>query len=217
MQLVVFDLDGTIVRRDSFLGFLLYVFRRHPRLWWQSPFLAWAVFAHFFLGRSNHWLKAFFLQRVVGGLKPGVVDEEAGHFVENFLKRTLRPGAQEVLNQPLQESEVRLLLSASPDFLVQRFGQRLGFDHVESTRAERDELGRPTGGLVGGNCHGAAKVERVMHFIEQHGPFDRLIAYTDHHSDIPLLDWVDEPCCVHPTPRLAEWASDHPRAKVLYW
>lgn len=215
--LAVFDLDGTIVRRDSFLSFLLYVFRRHPRLWWQAPSLGWAVFGHFFLGRSNHWLKAFFLRRVAGGLPAEILNREADAFAGVFLRATIRPGAAAALQASRDSGQEQLLLSASPDFLVERFGAILGFASIEATRAGKGPDGRITGELIGGNCHGPAKVERVREHLRTHGPFGRLVAYSDHHSDIPLLDWADEAVCVHPTPALAAWARNQPKARLEHW
>ena len=82
------------------------------------------------------------------------------------------------------------------------------------------------GTLDGDNCHGAAKVERLKgHLASERCDPLRIVAYSDHHSDLPLLAFADTAYVVNPRRamrRLAEqngfvilrW-SQRPEAKAM--
>ena len=55
------------------------------------------------------------------------------------------------------------------------------------------------GGFDGDNCHGANKVKRLSAHLanERQGPV-RIIAYSDHRSDLPLLAFADAAYVVNP-------------------
>ena len=72
----VFDLDGTITRRDTYLAYLLGFLGRHPERWSRAAPLPFAVLYHLAGWRSNTWLKTTFLRAVLGA--EGVSRHHAG-------------------------------------------------------------------------------------------------------------------------------------------
>ena len=61
-----------------------------------------------------------------------------------------------------------------------------------------DERGRLSAALGSENCYGAVKFNAVQDYVAAIIPRPRVIAYTDHHSDVGLLDWADEGVAVNP-------------------
>ena len=214
-NLVVFDLDGTLIRKDSFLAFLIYAFLRSPLRWWRSPLLFLGVLRHKSGFKSNSWLKSYFLKHVIGGFSPSERDRLVEKFLDSFLPQKLRPFSAPCLEKHRHQKDVLLLLSASPDFLVRPLARRLGLDWCECTECEKDAKGRITGKLIGGNCYGDNKVTRLKELQKQNGPFDRLVVYTDHHSDWPLLKKSNRGIAVNPTSKLRELIQNAPHIVIL--
>lgn len=213
----VLDFDGTMVKGDAFLAFLLFVFARHPRLWWRSLRLATEVL-FFTLGkRNNAQLKTLFIREVVAPLPSRRLEEVLRTFVSQFRSSRLRPEVPERIRRWKEGGDRVILLSASPDFLVRPLVDGLGLDAVLATLVEVREDGRPTGVLPEGNFRSERKVEVLREYCAVHGPFAEVQAFTDHHSDIPLLGYADRGVLVHPTRQLAVWAAGRERVSREDW
>ena len=88
-------------------------------------------------------------------------------------------------------------------------GKRLGFDDVLATRAAR-EAGRITGGPIDTNLRGWAKVDAVKRVLSPVGDRPPIVyAYSDHHSDVPLLLYADHAVAVDPTANLRAIAASN--------
>jgi phosphatidylglycerophosphatase C len=79
--IALFDLDGTIARRDTYLAYLLGFLARHPERWPRAAPLPIAVLCHLAGWRSNTWLKTTFLRAVLGGIPRGRLES----WTESFL------------------------------------------------------------------------------------------------------------------------------------
>ena len=81
--------------------------------------------------------------------------------------------------------------------------------------------GRVVPGISGKNCFGRAKLDMVedklgrLKGLTQAG--QQVWFYTDHHSDIPLLELCSHPVAVNPTTRLKDWASNYLWARIVRW
>jgi phosphatidylglycerophosphatase C len=205
--IVLFDLDGTITRRDTYLVYLLGYLRRHPWRLLRALGLPFAVGLYALRLRNNTWLKTTFLGAVLGGLPRDSLTGWTEAFVGRVLERDLRPGAARRI-EALQGAGVRLVLvTASFDFYAEPLARRLGFERVFCTRAEVDPEGRLTGSLAGSNCYGEQKRAVVRAWIEREAA-SLVWFYSDHHSDLSLLRAVDRPVAVNPTPKLRRAALE---------
>lgn len=216
-RIAIFDLDGTITRTDTFLRFLILALRRTPARWLRAPLLGIAVLLFVTKQRSNSWLKAYFLRQVVGGRPRLAVDACVRAHVEATLaSHVLDPALAEI--DRLKQAGARLVLaSASPDLYVEKLAQHLGFDEVLCTRVGRDAFGAWTGALDGDNCYGSEKKRRVDAYLAAVGAgWDDVAFYSDHHSDLPLIEAAATSFAVNPTPRLARAAAERGVA-VLDW
>jgi HAD superfamily hydrolase (TIGR01490 family) len=206
-ELVLVDLDGTLTRRDTYLPYLLGWLRLHPeRLPGTWP-LPSAVVMHALRFRDNTWLKTTFLKAVCAGCPRDALVAYGGAFAADVVARGLRKGARARLQQHRAAGDRLVLVSASLDLYVEALAARLDFDAVLCTPAATDAAGRLTGGLAGPNCYGAGKLARVRAWLAETGWRDPIRCYSDHHSDLPLLGFVDRPVAVNPTPRLVRQAA----------
>jgi HAD superfamily hydrolase (TIGR01490 family) len=216
-RIAIFDLDGTITRTDTFLRFLILAFRRTPARWPRAPLLGIAVLLFAAKQRSNSWLKTFFLRQIIGGRPRQTVDACVRAHVEATLtSHVLDPALAEI--DRLKHADVRLVLaSASPDVYVEALARRLGFDEVLCTRVGRDDSGAWTGTLDGDNCYGAEKKRRVDAYLADVGAtWGDVAFYSDHHSDLPLIEAAATRFAVNPTQKLARVAAEK-GVTVLDW
>lgn len=115
------------------------------------------------------------------------------------------PAARWLLQRHREAGDLCVVLSASPQELVEVIGAELGADRSVGTRTEVVD-GRFTGRLDGPFCHGAGKLVRLE---AEMGPIDlgRAAAYADSGSDLPLLSACGHPVAVNPDRRLREAAE----------
>lgn len=210
MSIAVFDLDGTVISGDSFVHFLTLCLRRHPRRVFRCLHLPLAVTGHAFGLRDNTWLKAVFIDAILGGMRRGQVQEIAGEVADRLLEHDIKPEARRTLDDLSARGFQLVLASASLDVYVEPVAAGLGIEHVVCTRlAWHDDV--CTGELADGNCYGDAKRQAIS---DRFGRVD--VAFSDHHSDLPLLLHADQGIAVDPNRRLAALAADH-GLKIMRW
>lgn len=203
-EVAIFDLDGTLTHKDTYLAFLIHVLKVKPlRLLrcWALP----SVVVVYKLGlKKNDWLKERFLTAIAGGLP----EETLGKLVESFLThlegKGMRQDGIKVLEAYQTREDVVVLATASFDFYVKPLAERLGISHVVCSCSARNNNGSLSGKLAGGNCYGDEKLKRVKSYFEEAGIEGLSIMYSDHHTDIPVLDWADQAVMVNPTLKLKE-------------
>ncbi|MGH7232969.1 MAG: HAD family hydrolase [Nitrospiraceae bacterium] len=196
-RLAVFDLDGTLTRRDSYLPYLIGFLVRHPRRLVRTLHLPWQVCRFVIGGISNTDLKRQFLHACLGGVRRAEVRRWTEAFVDGLIARGFRRDALAALEQHRQNGDVLVLLTASFDLYADELARRLKFDQVICTQAEwRGD--RLSGNLASPNRYGAEKL-RCLTELKKAYPAATIIAYADHHSDLPLLRFADKGILINGT------------------
>ncbi len=199
---VIFDLDRTVSRRDTYLAYLTGFALRHPERWRRLLGLPLDVL-RFKLGiKNNTWLKQRFLAAVLGGISKQALQAWTAIFNEKLMRHGLRPRALRQIHEYKEQGLRLILISASPDLYVDDLSRRLGFSGSVCTRVEWDANDYLTGRLDGKNCYGPEKCARLGRCFAEDRRHWHIIAYSDHHSDLPLLTWADRGVAVSPTRRL---------------
>lgn len=129
--------------------------------------------------------------------------------VGRTLSRQVLPGARMLLRRHQEAGDFVVVLSASPQELVEAVASRLGAQRAVGTRAEIDGT-RYTGCLDGPFCYGPGKVLRLEQDLGP-GSLDAATAYADSVSDLPVLEACHEPVAVNPDRAL------HRIAKARAW
>ena len=188
-QLVIFDLDGTLTRRDTLIPYLSGFLVRHPWRIFRTLHLP-VVLAMFFLGFISHArLKEYFLTAFLGGATREQIQQWSSTFIEKLRANGLRERGLKALKAHIASSDHTVLLSASLDFYVNELGTELGFDKVICTSAEWSN-DRLTGRLASANHRGQEKV-RQLELLKSSFPDTYITAYADNDSDLELLRSVD--------------------------
>lgn len=203
-NVAVFDLDGTIMNGDTYVLYLLHVLRHRPYRIVQCAGLP-VVALRFGLGlASNDEVKQKFLHAIAGGSTRRDVERYTNAFAGPCLRLMAKRVALERISMHARRGDTLIMATAGLDLYARALGERLGFHHIVATQPAwtADRLGF---GLDGPNLRGEEKVLAVRRVVAGLGlERPHVIAYSDHHSDLPLLQFADEAYAIDPTPRLAK-------------
>jgi HAD superfamily hydrolase (TIGR01490 family) len=208
--IAVFDLDGTITTRDTTQAYLLGYLRRHPRRLASSLPLAASAFG--FAGGlvDRTGLKRAAIRAVLGGAGHDEIVAWTDRFVTWCLQALVRPLARTRIQEHAGAGHHLVLATASLDLHVRPIARALGFSDVICTKVAWTREQRISGDLDGDNMRGDKKLAAVQRAVGLVAPAPRdtvVIAYSDHHADLPLLRWADKAVAVNPTRRLAAAAG----------
>jgi phosphatidylglycerophosphatase C len=203
----IFDLDGTITKSDTYLAFLMGYVRRRPYLLLRFPVLIGAWTLYTLRLRTNSWLKIVFLRTIMGGVSHQILDQWANEFTEKLVNTGLRIQAIPIIESHRKVGHTLVLLTASFDVYVEKLAKHLGFEQVICTRAAWNLDDALSGDIEGKNCYGKEKVRRLAEHFRMERENIYIFGYTDHHSDLALMQWVDEPIVVNPTKRMMALAK----------
>lgn len=204
-SVVIFDLDRTLVPGSSLteLGRALAARKVIQRTTVARHAVRAAGFAHGGMADSR-----------IARLRESLLAAAAGRDHEQLasvarevgpeIASSAYPAARWLLARHRAAGDTCVVLSASPQELVEAVGYALGADRALGTRTEVVD-GRLTGRLVGPFCHGPGKLERLEAEL---GPIDLAgaTAYADSGSDLPLLAACGRPVAVNPDRRLRQAA-----------
>jgi phosphatidylglycerophosphatase C len=195
----VFDLDGTITRRDTFLPYIAGWLRRHPARalhLWRVP----AALLRFALGgRDRGRLKSDLLRIVLGPANRTEVQAWSEEFVAALATPFLHEPALAAIRRHREAGDRLVLLSASVDLYVPLIGARLGFDETVCTGV-RWNGERLDGRLTTENRRGEEK-RRVVEALRGRFAGARFAAYGNAASDFAHLEIVEEPLLVNANAR----------------
>ena len=202
-KVYAFDFDGTLTTRDTFLAFIRHARGNLAFLWGMLLHSPWLVLMK--LGLYPNWKAK---QRVFAHFFKGMTIDDFNQQCWFFAydKRSLiRPKAIEALRQAQEEGARVLIVSASVENWVGRCieaalataPQQPSTNTQQPTtitylctqiEVEGEHL---TGRLLGKNCYGEEKVNRIQEALPQREGYE-LIAYGDSRGDKEMLEYADE-------------------------
>ncbi|CAH8714705.1 HAD-IB family hydrolase [Paenibacillus thiaminolyticus] len=188
-KVALFDIDKTIIRRDSMFLFLKYGLAAKPRSAIHLPALAWNLLLYKLGIMPAEKAKQFFFRSIA------YMDEGD---LEAFYDRVLVP---EMYQDALAEMRSRkklgyrvLLVTASPVAYMKYFKKLGCVDEVLGTELQRRN-GCYTHLIEGKNCKAEEKVARIRDYLERHQleiDYEASCAYSDCTSDLPMLEMAGQ-------------------------
>jgi HAD superfamily hydrolase (TIGR01490 family) len=192
MRLALFDLDGTVLRGNSWHIFYWWALRRWPL---RAPGLLVLLFL-----RRLRLIEARTLQqaalRALAGADPATINAIGRQLFAKRLRELIRPAAKQEIARRFAEGHQIVLATAAFDFLAAPIAEELGVKQIIATRLEF------AGGVCAGRSvfpepRGVAKAEAVRaHFNGGSVDWRGSCAFTDEREDLPLLGLVGDPVFV---------------------
>jgi phosphatidylglycerophosphatase C len=184
-----FDFDGTLTPRDTVVPFLARV------AGWPTVTRGLVRAAPSFVAPSSvsgrDRAKEHLLRTTVAGRPSASVVATGREYGAWLTAHRIRPEMRERLAWHRSAGHEVIIVSASLDVYLEEVAQRLEVDGLACTTLEVDGDGRCTGRMVGGNCRGPAKAERLRAWLGD-GPV-ALWAYGDSSGDDEMLAMADHP------------------------
>jgi phosphatidylglycerophosphatase C len=212
--LVVFDLDGTISRRDTFVSFVFGFLRRRP---WRYPRLLLALPSAlaFVLGfGSRGALKGALLHAAMGGIKREAVERWSTLHARRIVDKGLYRDALAAIQSHQRSGHYLVLMSASIDCYVQRISVALGFHETICTTVVWNRKNNTLDGrLQGSNIRGEKKAQQFKQLVSRLRPREST-AYGNSQADVEHMLLATRGVFVNGKPKLPN--SDR-RIRVVDW
>jgi HAD superfamily hydrolase (TIGR01490 family) len=182
-RIAFFDFDGTITTKDTLLEFIKY-YKGAARFYFgfllNSPWLV----AYKLKVISNQAGKERMLTWFFGNTPQDKFQARCNSFATEIIPTLLRPKATQEIALLQQKGFTVVIVSASPEDWLRPWTEKIGVALLASRLETKNN--KLTGKLVGRNCHGEEKVNRIIENYELSGYSD-IQAYGDTSGDKPML------------------------------
>jgi HAD superfamily hydrolase (TIGR01490 family) len=187
--LALFDFDGTVTYKDSFLEFIKF-YRGTPRFLAGMAMLSpWLISMK--LGLIPNWkVKERALKKFFGGEPIEKFDKVCQDFCRQKVPTLIKADALEKINKHLADGDRVVLVSASLENWLKPWTDQIGIELLGS-RLEIVQ-GKITGKLLGKNCHGPEKCSRIRAHLPV-GEYNIIHAYGDTSGDREMLAMAHNP------------------------
>ena len=212
MNLVLFDLDNTLLNGDSDFE-------------WAQFLIDQGVLDRELFEAKN---MAFYEQYKAGTLdinefldfqlKPlsrharHMLDGWHAQFMQHKVHSMMAVPAQQLVSRHRAAGDVCVIITATNSFVTAPIARAFGVEHLIATEAEQKN-GEFTGRVAGVPCFREGKITRLESWMEQHGwnwnSFSDSWFYSDSLNDLPLLSKVKNPVAVNPDDTLRDHAEKH--------
>ena len=186
--LSIFDFDGTLTWRDSFVPFLRFAFGNY-RFALKMSRTGLSGVGYLYGAMDRDRMKARLIRHFLKGVEANWVADKAHAFCEANFTRMMRPEGLLGVADELAQGRIVSLCSASPAIVLEPFAKRLGVSLI-ATELEVVN-GVLTGRINGLNCRRAEKVRRLERAF---GALEgrHLRAWGNSSGDTELLAAADE-------------------------
>ncbi len=205
-KLAIYDMDRTITRSGTYTPFLLHIARR--RAPWRlllAPFALVFMAAYGVKLISRSKLKELNLALLIGGRFD---QSEIQGLIDDYAAKTIAGNSYgEAIAQVETDRKAgyRLVLAtASYHLYVDAIAAQLGFDDVIATGLETQN-GAVLARIDGENCYDDAKLRKIKAWMEREGLAREncdIRAYSDHISDVPMLEYAGHAFATNPSAAL---------------
>ena len=202
-----FDFDNTLLADDSARIGIKYLYERGDiGLWFVLRILA----RNFFYKR-NLYSPEEMSRFVLRFYKDRDITEyvaRADEYYAAMIRPHIAPNVRARLERHRADGHATVLITAGLRYLCEPVVRDLKIDHLCCSDLEMGPSGRPTGRPVEPICVAGHKVTHAKRIAAEQGlDLASSYAYSDHHSDLPLLELVGHPVVVEPTAPLRRVAE----------
>lgn len=199
--IAAFDLDHTILKCNSSYGYGEYLYNHGALSFWTMLRLMGTYYRHKFLGLSLEKLHQTIFDRLFLGKNSLFFQDYADRFLDHCLHSILNPDICRHFYKMKEKGFFTVMLSSSPNFLVERIAKRLKFDAWGATDYKVDQSSRYC--KIKKVFKGKDKAIYLDKQAEQIGVSkEKTYAYSDSILDLPMLEAVEYAIVVNPDYKL---------------
>ena len=187
-KIAVFDFDGTLTNKDTFVEFIKFVFGIYRWSWGfflYSPILI-AMKLHLY---SNSKAKERVFSHFFRGMDYGCFKKYCEAF-SSSISSMVNANTLDMLKEHLRQGHKVYIVSASIYEWVAAWSRTVRIERVLSTCVEVSEKGLLTGCFSTPNCYGEEKVRRFLTAEPDRESYE-LYAYGDSRGDKEMLALAD--------------------------
>lgn len=201
MDLVLFDLDNTLLAGDSDFAWAQFLIAKGvldrevqeaKNIEFYEQYKAGTLDIHAFLD---------FQLAPLARHSRAELDAWHREFMECSIRPMITAAAREQVRRHQAEGALIAIVTATNSFVTGPIAREFGIHHLVATIPAQQD-GRFTGKPRGTPAFQAGKIERVDAWLESMGlylgSFARSWFYSDSHNDLPLLERVSNPVAVDP-------------------
>jgi len=210
LQLVLFDLDNTLLAGDSDFEWGRFLIN----LGVLDEELHLARNAQFYEDYKQGTLDIHaFLEFQLKPLSThprAQLDAWHAKFMQQVIQPIITPQSRALVEKHRANGDLMVVITATNSFVTAPIARELGIPHLIGTVPE-EVNGEFTGRVSGVPSFKEGKVTRLLQWLEARGEtlqgFDATWFYSDSHNDLPLMKLVDHPVAVDADPVLTEHAK----------
>ena len=202
MNLIIFDLDETLINVDSDVEWGRYLIKKnlvHSNEWESKNEKFYLQYKNGTLD-INEYLK--FSCEPLKNTNLNLLKKHRDAFIEEHIKPSILKKGQRLIEKHREEGDEILVITATIEFITKPIVSLMGIKQIIAPIPEFSN-GAYTGKIVGTPSFGEGKLLRLRQWLKKNDKtFEEITFYSDSHNDIPLLSAVTKPIAVDHDPIL---------------
>ena len=212
MELVLFDLDNTLLAGDSDFEWAQFLISKGVLDKEVYEARNQQFYDQYKAGTLDIFEFLDFQLKPLARHSRAQLDAWHQEFMDTRVRPMMTPKAQALVKQHLDSGAVVAIVTATNSFVTGPIARAFGIPHLVATIPAQED-GAFTGKPRGTPAFKAGKIERVEAWLESLGlcweSFAKSSFYSDSHNDLPLMNKVGNPVAVDPDDTLRAHATSH--------
>tara|TARA_B100000035_G_scaffold315452_1_gene336370 strand:- start:4022 stop:4684 length:663 start_codon:yes stop_codon:yes gene_type:complete len=220
MNLVIFDLDNTLLKGDSDYNWALFLIKKgfiDKESYEQKN-------EQFYEDYQNGSLDVFkyceFQFKVLKNNEREIIEQLREQYLQEVILPMIPDKAYELVEHHKRKNEKLLIITATNSFITKPIGKIFGIDDLIGTDPE-ELKGNFTGRVSGIPAFQDGKINRLLSWLSDRNlsmdSFEKIFFYSDSRNDIPLLEKVTNPVATNPDKILLAKAKDKGWPVINLW
>ncbi len=209
MNLVLFDLDNTLLAGDSDFAWAQFLIGKGVLDREVQEAKNIEFFEQYKAGTLEIYAFLDFQLAPLARHPRAQLDAWHHEFMEQYVRPMITNKARALVKQHIDSGALVAVVTATNAFVTGPIVREFGIPHLVAT-IPAQESGNFTGKPRGLPAFKEGKIDRVDAWLESHGlhlgGFERSWFYSDSHNDLPLMQRVSDPVAVDPDDTLLDHA-----------
>jgi HAD superfamily hydrolase (TIGR01490 family) len=206
MRAALFDMDRTLVRKETASLYIRYLRERGEATWRDAARVLYWV-AQYTAGVIDAPVVAQRALRMFAGMPETVLAARCDDWFRRHVETHVCDLGRAAVERHRAQGDVVAIVTGASPYAARPLARRLDIEHLVTSELEVGPDGRFTGRVIDPLCYGEGKVTRAQRLADALGfRLEEAVFYSDSLTDLPLLERVHEPVVVNPDPRLSRLA-----------